>query len=129
MPPWTTGWASQASEDEAVVDELLEETGGDVRSRLGPRPDLVLLDVNLPGRHGREVLADIKGDPELRRIPVVVLTASKAQVTGVVVVTEHEAQHRDQQQQQRRKHRDERAVRQRGDERAAVVVPDLPYHR
>jgi CheY-like chemotaxis protein len=42
------------------------------------RPDLVLLDLNLPGRDGRQVLADIKADPELRRIPVVVLTASKA---------------------------------------------------
>jgi chemotaxis family two-component system response regulator Rcp1 len=36
------------------------------------------LDLNLPGRDGRLELADIKGDPELRRIPVVVLTASKA---------------------------------------------------
>lgn len=44
-----------------------------------PRPDLVLLDLNLPGRDGRQVLADIKSDPELRRIPVVVLTASKAE--------------------------------------------------
>jgi CheY-like chemotaxis protein len=43
------------------------------------RPDLVLLDLNLPGRDGRQVLAEIKGDPELRRIPVVVLTASKAE--------------------------------------------------
>ena len=43
-----------------------------------PRPDLILLDLNLPGRDGRQVLADIKGDPELRRIPVVVLTASNA---------------------------------------------------
>jgi chemotaxis family two-component system response regulator Rcp1 len=43
-----------------------------------PRPDLILLDLNLPGRDGRLVLADIKDDPELRRIPVVVLTASKA---------------------------------------------------
>jgi len=43
-----------------------------------PRPDLILLDLNLPGRDGRLVLADIKRDPELRRIPVVVLTASKA---------------------------------------------------
>jgi len=34
-----------------------------------PRPDLILLDLNLPGRDGRLVLADIKGDPELRRIP------------------------------------------------------------
>jgi CheY-like chemotaxis protein len=43
-----------------------------------PRPDLVLLDLNLPGRDGRQVLADIKADPELRRIPVVVLTGSQA---------------------------------------------------
>ena len=43
-----------------------------------PTPDLVLLDLNLPRRDGREVLRDIKGDPELRRIPVVVLTTSEA---------------------------------------------------
>jgi CheY-like chemotaxis protein len=42
------------------------------------RPDLILLDLNLPGRHGRQVLADIKGDADLRRIPVVVLTVSGA---------------------------------------------------
>jgi CheY-like chemotaxis protein len=43
-----------------------------------PRPDLVLLDLNLPGRHGLEVLAELKSDPELRVIPVVVLTTSQA---------------------------------------------------
>jgi CheY-like chemotaxis protein len=43
------------------------------------RPDLILLDLNLPGRDGREILAEIKADPELRRIPVVVLTASRAE--------------------------------------------------
>ena len=42
-------------------------------------PDLVLLDLNLPRRDGREVLGDIKGDPELRRIPVVILTTSEAE--------------------------------------------------
>jgi CheY-like chemotaxis protein len=42
-----------------------------------PRPDLILLDLNLPKKDGREVLADIKSDPTLRRIPVVVLTVSK----------------------------------------------------
>ena len=42
-------------------------------------PDLVLLDLNLPRRDGREVLLDIKGDPHLRRIPVVVLTTSEAE--------------------------------------------------
>jgi CheY-like chemotaxis protein len=44
-----------------------------------PTPDLVLLDLNLPRRNGREVLRDIKEDPELRRIPVVVLTTSEAE--------------------------------------------------
>jgi CheY-like chemotaxis protein len=43
------------------------------------RPDLVLLDLNLPRRDGREVLAEIKADPDLRRIPVVVLTTSSAE--------------------------------------------------
>jgi two-component system, chemotaxis family, response regulator Rcp1 len=43
------------------------------------RPDLVLLDLNLPRKDGREVLAEIKQDVDLRRIPVVVLTTSKAE--------------------------------------------------
>ena len=43
------------------------------------RPDLVLLDLNLPRRDGREVLAEVKGDADLRRIPVVVLTTSQAE--------------------------------------------------
>jgi chemotaxis family two-component system response regulator Rcp1 len=42
-----------------------------------PRPDLILLDLNLPRKDGREVLAEIKADPSLKRIPVVVLTTSK----------------------------------------------------
>jgi len=44
-----------------------------------PRPDLILLDLNLPKKDGREVLAEIKSDPELKRIPVVILTISKAE--------------------------------------------------
>jgi CheY-like chemotaxis protein len=43
-----------------------------------PRPDLILLDLNLPKVDGREVLANIKDDADLRRIPVVVLTTSQA---------------------------------------------------
>jgi CheY-like chemotaxis protein len=43
------------------------------------RPDLVLLDLNLPRRDGREVLAEVKADESLRRIPVVVLTTSQAE--------------------------------------------------
>ncbi len=42
-----------------------------------PRPGLVLLDLNLPKKDGRQVLAEIKGDDDLKRIPVVVLTISK----------------------------------------------------
>jgi CheY-like chemotaxis protein len=44
-----------------------------------PRPDLILLDLNLPKKDGREVLEEIKHDPDLRRIPVVILTTSKAE--------------------------------------------------
>ena len=44
-----------------------------------PRPDLVLLDLNLPKKNGREVLAEIKDDPDLKRIPVVILTVSEAE--------------------------------------------------
>ena len=44
-----------------------------------PRPDLVLLDLNLPRKNGREVLAEIKADETLKRIPVVVLTVSRAE--------------------------------------------------
>lgn len=43
-----------------------------------PRPGLILLDLNMPRKDGREALREIKADPELRRIPVVVLTTSKA---------------------------------------------------
>jgi two-component system, chemotaxis family, response regulator Rcp1 len=42
-----------------------------------PRPDLILLDLNLPRKDGREVLAEIKADPSLKRIPVIVLTTSQ----------------------------------------------------
>jgi chemotaxis family two-component system response regulator Rcp1 len=44
-----------------------------------PRPDLILLDLNLPKKDGREVLAEVKQDESLRRIPVVVLTTSRAE--------------------------------------------------
>ena len=44
-----------------------------------PRPGIILLDLNMPKKDGREALAEIKADPELRQIPVVVLTTSKAE--------------------------------------------------
>lgn len=43
-----------------------------------PNPDLILLDLNLPRKNGREVLSEIKGDPDLKRIPVLVMTTSRA---------------------------------------------------
>jgi chemotaxis family two-component system response regulator Rcp1 len=42
------------------------------------RPDLILLDLNLPRKNGREVLAEVKGDPRLRQIPVVIMTSSRS---------------------------------------------------
>lgn len=63
-------------EDGVVAMEFLNRQGayGDA-----PRPDLILLDLNLPKKDGREVLAEIKQDPDLLRIPVVVLTTSRAE--------------------------------------------------
>jgi CheY-like chemotaxis protein len=49
------------------------------RHRDAIRPDLILLDLNLPKKDGREVLSEIKADPGLRQIPVVILTTSKAE--------------------------------------------------
>ena len=47
--------------------------------REAPRPDIILLDLNLPRKDGREVLEELKGDPDLHRIPVVVLTTSSSE--------------------------------------------------
>lgn len=44
-----------------------------------PMPDLILLDLNMPGKDGREALVEIKGDPAIRRIPVVILTTTDAE--------------------------------------------------
>ena len=55
---------------------FLRREGEHARS---PRPDLILLDLNLPGLDGKTVLAAIKADPELRPIPVIVLSSSQAE--------------------------------------------------
>jgi chemotaxis family two-component system response regulator Rcp1 len=54
-----------------------------------PRPDLILLDLNLPRKSGREVLAEIKTDESLRRIPVVVLTVSNAEEDIIKAYDQH----------------------------------------
>jgi two-component system, chemotaxis family, response regulator Rcp1 len=83
--------------DARLVGEALRETGGACKLRHvldgvealaflrrqephrgAERPDLILLDLNLPRKSGREVLAEIKADDTLRRIPVVVLTSSQS---------------------------------------------------
>jgi CheY-like chemotaxis protein len=98
---------SQPTDSQPIVVLLVEDDPGDVvliqeafehnkvRNRLhvvgdgveamdflragSERPDLILLDLNLPRKDGREVLAEVKGDAELRTIPIVVLTTSKAE--------------------------------------------------
>lgn len=62
---------------EELLDYLLRQ-GKYRRAEESPRPGLILLDLNMPRKDGREVLRDIRGHAELRRIPVVVLTTSKA---------------------------------------------------
>jgi chemotaxis family two-component system response regulator Rcp1 len=54
-----------------------------------PRPDLLLLDLNLPKKDGRELLEEIKADENLRRIPVVVLTTSKAEEDILRMYNQH----------------------------------------
>jgi CheY-like chemotaxis protein len=60
-------------------EQALAYLRGDGEYAGAPRPDLVLLDLNLPRKDGREVLAEVKNDERLRTIPVVVLTTSEAE--------------------------------------------------
>lgn len=81
----------EAWEDSLLANDLRFVTDGqellDYLRRQGeyadpadsPRPGLILLDLNMPRKDGREALAEIKEDPELRKIPIVVLTSSAAE--------------------------------------------------
>ncbi len=62
---------------EDLMDYLYHR--GKYNSENAPLPGLILLDLNMPKKDGREALAEIKKDPKLRRIPVIVLTTSKAE--------------------------------------------------
>ena len=78
----------EALRDAKILNELHVTRDGveamDFLQRRGdradaPRPDIVILDLNLPRKDGKEVLAEMKGDPDLRSIPVAVLTTSDAE--------------------------------------------------
>ena len=78
------GKSKLASDVRTVADgeELmayLKRTGGYADENESPRPKLILLDLNMPRKSGREALREIKADPKLRSIPVVVLTTSEAE--------------------------------------------------
>jgi len=65
-------------EDGEELMEYLNRRGKYAELKGTPLPGLILLDLNMPRKDGREALKEIKADPELRRIPIVVLTTSKA---------------------------------------------------
>lgn len=66
-------------EDGEELMDYLYHRGRYSDLKCAPRPGLILLDLNMPKKDGREALAEIKADPDLRRIPIVILTTSKAE--------------------------------------------------
>ena len=87
--PGDVALTTEALRDARIANNLHVVTDGEAAMSFlrcegeyadAPRPDLVLLDLNLPRKDGREVLGEVKWDEDLRRIPVVVLTTSTAEV-------------------------------------------------
>jgi len=66
-------------EDGEELMDYLHRRGKYAPPNAAPRPGLILLDLNMPRKDGREALKEIKAEPELRSIPVIVLTTSKAE--------------------------------------------------
>ncbi len=66
-------------EDGQELLDYLHRRGRFSTPESAPRPGLILLDLNMPRKDGREALKELKADPDLRRIPVVVMTSSKAE--------------------------------------------------
>lgn len=66
-------------EDGEELMDYLRRQGEYADAEKAPRPGLILLDLNMPRKDGREALKEIKADPELKRIPIIVLTTSKAE--------------------------------------------------
>lgn len=75
----TTAFTAVEDGEELLQYLRREDEYQDDGGREAVRPDLILLDLNMPRMDGREALREIKSDPELRRIPVVVLTTSEAE--------------------------------------------------
>jgi len=78
---WNTNRAAndlRFVEDGEELTEYLNHTGRYTDLASAPRPGVILLDLNMPKKDGREALREIKANPELRQIPVVVLTTSQA---------------------------------------------------
>jgi CheY-like chemotaxis protein len=69
----------QVVEDGEELLDYLFRRGDYVDAETSPRPGLIILDLNMPRKDGREALEKIKSNPELRRIPIVVLTQSRAE--------------------------------------------------
>lgn len=87
--PGDVALTTEALRDARIANDLHVVTDGEAAMAFlrredeyagAPRPDLVLLDLNLPRKDGREVLGEVKWDEDLRRIPIVVLTTSTAEI-------------------------------------------------
>ena len=76
LADWSTHCNLYPVEDGEAAIKFLQQKGEYVNS---PRPQLILLDLNLPKKDGREVLAEVKADPKLKHIPVIVMTASASE--------------------------------------------------
>jgi CheY-like chemotaxis protein len=76
---------------EVVVDgvEALEHLRREKTSLNGSLPDLIILDLNLPKKDGREVLMELKGDSDLQRVPVVIFSSSKAEADILSAYNHH----------------------------------------
>ncbi|MEA4908014.1 MAG: response regulator [Chloroflexi bacterium] len=66
-------------QDGAELMDYLKHCGSFSDAALAPRPELILLDLNMPRKDGRQALKEIKNDPQLRRIPTIVMTTSSAE--------------------------------------------------
>lgn len=72
---WTVSYQLHFAQDGEEATDFLFQRGKFVGS---PRPNIILLDLNMPNKDGRDVLKEVKSDPILRRIPIIILTTSSS---------------------------------------------------